>query len=339
MLTEALDWRRGMALSPDGSGAGALNGDPAPAPAGGDPTPAGAAAPADGKPAGDAPAGDPAPAAAGDPPASPQDWPDDWRAKLSGDDEKLGKRLERFRSPRDILDAWRAAEAKISSGEMKAALPKDATEEQVAAWRKENGIPEDPKGYLDALPDGLVLGEDMKARAEGFAAKMHELNAPPELVGAALAYNQSMQEEMAAERAEQDRAFKAAAEDALRKEWGAEYRANVRALQSMLDATNVVDGDQNLKELLLGARLADGSVLGDNPLALRWLSRISSEINPAGTVVPNAAGDQASAISDEIASIENRMRTDRSGYNKDEAMQARYRQLLEAREKLNARAA
>lgn len=273
------------------------------------------------------------------PAAAPADWPEGWRVKLAGDDVKFAKRLERMQSPADLAKAYRALEVKMSSGEVKAALDKDATPEQVAAWRKDNGIPETPDGYLAALPDGIVLGDEDKPFAAEFAAKMHDLNAPPAVVAQAIAWDRQRQEKAAEERAIADKAFQTEAGDALRAEWGAEFRGNINAIGNMLEATNPGEdaNGRSFKDLLLGARLADGSVLGDNPLALKWMARMSAEMNPAGTVVPGVGGSQASSVADEIAEIEGKMRTDRAAYNKDTKMQERLRQLYGAQEKLDAR--
>jgi hypothetical protein len=61
--------------------------------------------------------------------------------------------------------------------------------------------------------------------------------------------------------------------------------------------------------------------------------------NPAGVVVPGAHADPSKGVDDEISTIEKMMRTDRAAYNKDERTQARYRELLGAREKLKPRQA
>jgi len=73
-------------------------------------------------------------------------WRDDWRQQMAGEDAKALKQLERYNSPADVATALRAAQLKISSGELKSTLPGGATEQQVAAWRAENGIPTEPTG-------------------------------------------------------------------------------------------------------------------------------------------------------------------------------------------------
>src|SRR5688572_23894721 len=98
---------------------------------------------------------------------APADWPADWRQKLAGEDKKTLERLGRMASPADLLKSYRALEQKISAGELKKGLPENATPEQVAEWRREQGLPEKPEGYLEnlSLPDGVVLGEADKPMA------------------------------------------------------------------------------------------------------------------------------------------------------------------------------
>lgn len=263
------------------------------------------------------------------------DWPDDWRDKLAKGDEKARKRLDRFQSPADVLKSWQELERKMSSGEVKAKLPADATEEQVAAWRKDNGIPEKADGYLSVLPSGLVIGDDDKPMINSFLERVHGKNAPPEVVAEAVEWYYAQQEEQITAQVTADKAFKQSAEDSLRAEWGGEYRANVNSISAFLDTAPQTDDGQPLKDLLMGARLADGTRFGDNPAALKWLARLAADANPAGFVAPAGGGSQVDSVRDEIAKIEGVMRTDRAAYNKDEKMQARLRQLYDAEEKLS----
>lgn len=265
---------------------------------------------------------------------APADWPEDWRQKLAGDDERLSKRLERMNSPADVLKSWRALEQKQSTGELKTVLPEGATDEQVAEYREANGIPTEPKGYLEKLPDGVIIGENDQDMVNGFLDAMHEQNASPELVGKSIEWFYSRQEQAVAALHEEDNAFKADAEETLRAEWGGEYKDNIKAFESFIDTA-----PESIRDLIRTGRLADGSVIGNNPDVLKWFSAMSKEINPAATVVPGSAGTSAQSIDDEIAKIEGTMRSDRAAYNKDSAMQDRYMKLLQAKEKMSARAA
>lgn len=306
----------------------------------------------EGAPVGDQ--GNPPAAGEGDPPTSaapsttigdpsdkkdgPGDWPSDWRKRASGDDEDFAKRLDRYRSPEDALKALREAQDKIRSGQTKDELPKDATDEQKAAWRERNGIPDKPEGYLEKLPEGLVIGEADKPLAESFLQAAHEQNMPPEMVGMALDWYYKTQEGQTAAQVQADADAWKSAEDQLRSEWGEEYRLNSNSLSAFLDAT-APEGVEDFKAALFGARLPDGTKLGGNPAMLKWLLGVANEINPAGFTAPGSGTSQLSAVEDEIGTIEKTMRENPQKYYGDQKMQDRYRELLDAQEKLSSRAA
>lgn len=271
----------------------------------------------------------PAPAAKG--------WGETWRQELAGDDEKALKQLERFQTPKALWDSYQQAYQRIRSGELKAPLAKDATPEQVTAWRKENGIPEKPEEYLSNLPNGLVIGEDDKPIFDSFVAELHKVNADPKVAHAAVAWYHNFQEEQAAQTAEQDAGHKTEVEDALRTEWGADYRANVNQVKGYLSSLPKGVGD-----LIANARGPDGRALLNNPDVMRALAQTAREINPAATIVAPGAANQGQAVEDEINSLKKLMGNKSSEYwkgPKAENLQARYRQLITAQEKLKARAA
>lgn len=264
------------------------------------------------------------------------DWPDDWRDKLAKGDAKVRKRLDRLKSPLDVMNSWQSLERKLSSGETKATLPDDATEEQVTAYRKDNGIPETPDGYLENLPNGLVIGDDDKPLMDSYLADVHGINADPAVVAKSLDWYYDQQEKIASAQAASDKEYAANGVDELRMEWGAEFRGNLDFAKSFLGTGPTSDDGTPLKDNLLGARLADGSLFGDNPDALRWLVKLANDANPAGFVTPSAGGSQAGHVEDEISSIEKVMMENRTAYNKDTKMQARYLKLLNAQEKFGA---
>lgn len=264
------------------------------------------------------------------------DWAADWREKMAGGDEKELKRLSRFNSPVDVYKSARELERKMSAGEVKSKLPENATPEQLTAYRKDNGIPEKSDGYLESLPDGLVIGADDKPLISAYLEQVHGKNASPAVVAATLDWYYKTQETQIAELATADKAFRQSAEDTLRGEWGGEYRSNVNSIKAFLSEAGS-SGDVPFNDLLMNARLADGQLLGSHPDALRWLARLANDANPSGFVSPAAGGSQADSIETEMTAIETKMRTDRRAYDKDEKMQARYRDLITAKERLASR--
>src|SRR5580765_7475618 len=74
-------------------------------------------------------------------------WPADWRKNIAGDDEKELAQASRYASPADIWKKARALEQRLSSGELRPVLTKDAKPEEITAYRKAHGIPEAPDKY------------------------------------------------------------------------------------------------------------------------------------------------------------------------------------------------
>lgn len=261
-------------------------------------------------------------------------WPDDWREKYSKDDAKKLARLGRYTSPEAAFDALIAAQNRISSGELKGVLPKNATPEEVTQWRKDNGIPDAPEKYDLKFDNGLVIGEADKEIVDGFLKSAHAKNLNTDQVKSTIEWYYSEQERVAAEREAKDEQERTVALDALNAEWGSEFRRNTNAIKGILQTF-----PENVRGLLEGGRLSDGTAIFNNPEVLRGFAAIARELNPAGTVVGAGAGDATKSVNEEISAIEKTMKTNRSAYNKDEKLQARYRDLLGAREKMAERKA
>lgn len=272
-------------------------------------------------------------------------WPDDWREQLAGEDKGYLKKLSRYASPTEYSKGYRALEQRLSSGELKAQLPKDATEEQLTAWRQESGLPDKPDGYVAALklPDGVVLGEADKPLVADFAEKVAlKGNLSQEQMNSAISWYYQTQDALALKTEDADADFKQKTEDSLRTEWGADYRPNINAVENMLSRM-----PEGLGESLLAARVSmptkedpTRSVpLGNHPLFIKWAAQLEREVNPTATLVPAGTGNVGKTIEDEITSIEKDMRTNREEYFKDEKKQGRYRELIAARDRMKARAA
>jgi hypothetical protein len=263
--------------------------------------------------------------------ASTNDWPEDWRAKYAGTDEKKLKKLERYGSPQAALDALFNAQAKIASGELKTPLKADATPEEKAAWRAEQGLPASPKDYDLTLPDGLIVGETDRPLVDDFLTAAHEGDMKPAEVQKVLGWYFAKQQAMVEAQADADVEFRAQANETLREEYGPGYKQEVKIALAAFD--NAPDG---VKDLVLGGRLADGTLLGDNPAILSWLNRMSRELNPIGTVVPGSGTNAVQAVEAEVAALRAKMGDHKSDYWKGPTaakLQARNRDLTTALQK------
>ena len=151
----------------------------------------------------------------------------------------------------------------------------------------------------------------------------------------AIAWYGQQQEATLAKLAQADDEFKGQATDQLREMWvGQDYYRNMNAAKSLVQQL-----PKDFQDIFSSARTTDGKILGDHPTILATMAQLAREINPAATVVPAGVQDVGKAIDTELAEIRQVMRDDRNRYNKDEKMQARYRELLNTQEKIKARAA
>jgi hypothetical protein len=262
---------------------------------------------------------------------APRDWAT-LRTQYAKGDEKLEKRLARYSSPEAVIDALIAAQAKISSGSLKSVLPEKATPEQLAEWRAENGVPAKPEDYDTTLSNGMVVGEDDKPFVDKFTKQAHDLNMSQPQVQKVLEWYYADRENQVAEMRQADSANRAESEEAMRGEWGSEYKLNINLINGLLDTAPA-----GLKDKLFGARLADGTPLGDSPDALRWLANMARTVNPVATVAPGAGANAAQAIDTELEGLVKQMGDRDSPYWKgtsSEKLQARYRELVSVKEKL-----
>lgn len=258
----------------------------------------------------------------------------DWRAALAGDDKKFLDRLGRFAAPGDFGKSFRALEQKLSSGEYKRALPENASAEEVAAWRKDNGVPEKPEGYEVKLPDGLVLGKEDQPVVDLFKGFAHSKNLTAQQFNDILTFHYETQDALASQRAEKDAEFKTTAEDALRTEYGQDFRRNMNVLGTVRDSM-----PEGLADRLLGGRMADGTVAGNDPAMIRWLVSLGLEINPTATLLPPGGGDVGKATEARLEEIRKIARENPDKYDNDKALQKEQQDLIAAQNKRRSRAA
>lgn len=262
-------------------------------------------------------------------------WPDTWREDYSKDDEKRLNRLKRFTTPEAALDWAFEADKKLSMGK---SLPENATPEQLAAWRESMGIPKDLDGYKPHLQD-MAIGPEDEELIKGFLENSLGSNLTPNQVTETLKWFYGEREKLI-QNYEQDTYNRDTADKMentknLRAEWGGAYERNLAAVNWFL-----AESPKEFQDLIEGGRLSNGARVGNNPSVLNWLSNMAMELNPAITVVPGAGVNSISQIDSEISAIEARMGGDtitRNAYYKDEAAQARYRDLITAREGMGAK--
>src|SRR3990167_2055595 len=238
------------------------------------------------------PAAPPAPAPALTP------APSDWRAGLTGDFAPLAqeKTLEKYQG-KDWSEAGpHLAKALVEATKLIGAkapalvVPGEgATPEQVAAYRKATGVPDAPDGYSISWPE-FPPGEALDEAAQGaWLTRMHQIGAPTHIVQAfATLYGQHVNTLHNGYRREAE-----AAGQELRRDWGANYDANLgranRAIQQY--------GGDALVDLFAQ------NGMGRHPLVIRSFAKIGDDLVEHGAM----AGDTVGRVTPEEA--QERMKT------------------------------
>lgn len=227
-----------------------------------------------------------------------QTFPDAWREELSGGDEKFMAVLKRYASPKTFAEGFWNLRRRHDAGEFKRPLGENPTPDEIKQYREENGVPADAAGY--ALPDGLKISDSDKPIIDGFRQLAHnDLNLPAPQFAKVVDWYFRAQAQANEQQIAADAEHKAATEDAIRAEWGRDFRANVQAINNWLDGS----APKGLKDRLLSGRMADGRLIGDDPEALRWLAQTARSSNPLSAVVGSGGGGSTASAEARLAEI------------------------------------
>lgn len=230
-------------------------------------------------------------------------WPEDWRERMAGGDEKLLKELKRFTTIDNWAKSQRALRQKLSSGEYKrATLPEDATEAEKAEWRKENGIPDKPEDYGIPEVKGHEWSDADKAIANQFLTDLHAVGTPKPIAQAALTWYAKFQSQQLEARAEMDRQAATEREDALRAEWGpGEYRPHVNLAKTMFNDDAFIPAP--LRQALAEARTADGRRVTHMPEFIMFLAQAGLERKGSAGLITGEQGARLNSRMDEIKKV------------------------------------
>jgi hypothetical protein len=225
---------------------------------------------------------------------------------------------------------------------VKTVLPKDATPEQITAFRKDNGIPEKAEAYLEALPKDVAetLTDDDKAIITPYLTALHKLNLTPTQASELIAVRQAEQDRQVEARVEADGQLRTKTEDALRADWGNNYRAEINNIHGMLNGAPT-----DVREAFLQARTPDGNALVGTPEVVRWLAQLARTVNPYSVPVGGDGGSlDQKGVDARIGEIEGWMGAQKGSesyrkYYADPKVQTEYRALIDAREAMKKRTA
>jgi hypothetical protein len=254
--------------------------------------------------------------------------PQDWREQLASGDEKKLNQLRRIKDFGTFAENYFNAQEKIRSGETKAGLPENPTEEQLTAYRESLGVPQKPEEYNLQLEEGVVLGDADKRIMASIYPIAHKHNVPVAVLSELTNQMLKGQEQQLAEMEQQDNLDYQTAQRQLKDNWGYDYDMNVNVVKGMLNSL-----PESVRGLFQDARMADGRLMFNSPEVLNFFADVARTVNPAATVVPNGSGNPVQAINDRIGDLEKRMGTPE--WYKDMSAQQEYRRLIDAKSKMS----
>ena len=158
--------------------------------------------------------------------------PVSWRESI--EDPQLRRFASRYTGPADLAKSALDFRQKLSSI---VGVPGDgAGTQERESYRKAVGIPESPGGYDVALPDGVDLDAEGQDRVERFLGAVHSAEATSKMVRAALDWYFTEAADFVAADERKTKAEADALMATLRKEWGADYDANLEIAKRAADS-------------------------------------------------------------------------------------------------------
>lgn len=233
-----------------------------------------------------------------DAPPKTTTWAENWRELMAGKD---AKELSRYADPAGVWKKVKNLEKKLNEKVAGPVKPgDDATPEDKAAYYKALGVPEKPEAYFDQikLPNNAVLGEADKPLVESFAKAMHPHGMTPDAMSGAVAWLKDHERQVAENQVVADESFRVTARDALRDEWGNDFKRNHQAATATFK-----DMPAEISNAILMARTADGRLVGNIPELVKWAAQVEFERNPSSSVVPSRGTDPGKSVDDRINEI------------------------------------
>lgn len=244
----------------------------------------------------------PAPVPAEDDVPQPDDTPQetgDWRDAIG--DRKMRAFAERIASPADAAKMAYELRRKLS----RALVPPgaDADEKEIRAFRRKLGVPDSVENYgyeRPEMPEYLRPGRDGEARETAFLERALELGITREQAHGILDwhYRDAVDANDRLARTLIDGRAKAEAE--LRREWGADYAANLAAAHRAAAEF----GGHDMLDFLAGVSV-DGVRLADHPRLVRAFAEAGRRLGEDSIALPGADGGGAT-LEERVKDLRNR---------------------------------
>tara|TARA_R110002020_G_scaffold62956_1_gene167946 strand:+ start:1489 stop:2364 length:876 start_codon:yes stop_codon:yes gene_type:complete len=193
-----------------------------------------------------------------------------WRDGI--EDESVKKLAERYTSPAALAKALSETQKDMHS---RIKVPgDDASDEDLAKYRKALGVPETADQYEIVAPEHLsedvFKSEQVQTSVRGFTEAMHSAGASKAAVDAALNWYWGHEASTMETRTKGDQEAMLSAEATLRKEWSGDYDKNTAIAKEFIN--------QHGPDVLT-IELKDGSLLGSHPEFVRMSAEAGRKIS------------------------------------------------------------
>lgn len=210
--------------------------------------------------------------------AKPEFVYSEWAKGLQ--DEKMRDYAQRFKSIEDVIQGSMKNREELST---RIKLPgKDAKPEEIAAFRKQIGAPDTPDGYEIKAPEGYSLDGPVGLvvdMAKDIAHKNHiPASAYQEFSDGMIKIDQEIQQQVN----ESVKKWRSDKEQEIRKEFGADFDANLNAGKR---ARDVFGGDE-LTEFFNTPITINGVSMtpGDHPAMIKFMATLGKRMGEDGVI-------------------------------------------------------
>lgn len=221
----------------------------------------------------------------------------DWREQIKDDDAK--KFAESSTDVTHLVKRALDMRSKLSNAIIRPG--KNASPEEVSAYRKALGIPEKHEEYeFPELPADKLTPEIKESRA-AWAKRFHDLSIPKEVAKSLVNLFGEDSAKFQEEQVQADKAFAQQSEQALRSEWkGDEYDKNKNMANRAFTELASRAGIQ--VDVLSKLETKDGRFLMDRPELVKLFAVVGREMSE-GTLGPTLTESEAETIDGQIKDL------------------------------------
>ena len=227
-----------------------------------------------------------------------EDWRTEYLSDTDSDGNKIdeaelkkrGNMLKRYTDKGQLTKSFFDMKAQIAKGVKPLELADDATEEQIAEYRKAVGLPESVEKYDYEFSDGLVLGDEDTKATEALKEVALSNGIKPPAMSAIVEANLKWRETQMQERTNRDSMLVETNKKALEERWGSDTPHNFHAIDNTFNILPGGDDPDGMRLQFQNSRLPNGDRIFDNPDVMNLFATLARKANPESVLSDNTGG-------------------------------------------------